>query len=104
MTLPTLHLDPVAKQVELNTVTVRGLSDAIRELLFENRNVSDNEGVVDLSSSTDSLQELVRSAECRMNLQSLSKLLPLFVCFHCKWEWKHLLLLETSEGYEVLST
>ena len=79
MTLPTLHLDPVAKQVELNTVTVRGLSDAIRELQFENRNVSDNEGVVDLSSSTDSLQELVRSAECRMNSQSLSKLLPL-VC------------------------
>jgi len=102
MTLPTLDVDPVAKQVELNTVTVRGLSDAIRELQFENRNVSDNESVVDLSSSTDSL--LVRSAECRMNSQSLSKLLPLFVCFHCKWEWKHLLLLETSEGYEVLST
>lgn len=73
MILPTLDLDPVAKQVELNTVAVRRLSDTIRELQFDNRNVSDNEMVVGLSSSIDSLQELVRSAECRMNSQSLSK-------------------------------
>ena len=62
VTLPTLDLDPVAKQVELNTVAVRGLSDTIRELQFENRNVSDNE-VVGLSSRIDSLRELVKSAE-----------------------------------------
>jgi len=54
VTLPTLDLDPVAKQVELNTVAVRGLSDTIRELQFENRNVSNNEMVVGLSSSIES--------------------------------------------------
>ena len=51
LTLPTLDLDPVAKQVELNAVAVRGLSDTIRELQFENRNVSHNKMVVGLSSS-----------------------------------------------------
>jgi len=58
VTLLTLDLDPVAKQVELNTVAVRGLSDTIRQLQFENRNVSGNEMVVGLSSSIDSLREL----------------------------------------------
>ena len=64
LTLPTLGLDPVAKQVECNTVAVRGVSDMIRELHFDNRNATDNGTIVGLSSSIDSLQELVKSAQC----------------------------------------
>ena len=53
LTLPSLNLDTVAKQVESNTIVVTRLAVTIEEMKSENERIT---------SSLDSLQQFVKSA------------------------------------------
>ena len=61
LSLPPLETDSVAKQVELNTVAVRDLTETVSSLQTPQPTLLTNETLV---SSIDSLKELVKTATC----------------------------------------